>query len=132
MLAAADEAAALEQLHGLGCTDGLPVVIPTQLRVERLVLATGLAGDLVLGEMGPAGGAAAVEKVAAAAVMAGCLPEHMPVVLAAVRAVLHPTFDLTEMQSTTHCTAPLVVVNGPARHACGPIASGFGPGESTE
>jgi len=43
-----------------------------------------------------------------------------------VQAVLQPEFDLTEMQSTTHCTAPLVIVNGPARHNCGPIASGFG------
>jgi hypothetical protein len=67
-----------------------------------------------------------VEKVAVAAVMAGCTTDHMPLVMAAVQAVLDPAFDLTEMQSTTHCTAPLVIVNGPARLNCGPVASGFG------
>ena len=126
MLQAADEAAALEQLHELGCTDGLPVVIPTQDRVDRMVLATALDGDLVLGEMGPMMGVATVEKVAVAAVMAGCLPDYMPLVMAAVTAVIDPAFDLTEMQATTHCTAPLVIVNGPARMTCGPVASGFG------
>ncbi|NND53483.1 MAG: hypothetical protein HKN56_00745 [Gammaproteobacteria bacterium] len=126
MLSAADEAAALEQLHELGCTDGLPVVVPTPERVDRLVLATGLEPYMLLGEMGPGMGIATVEKVAIAAVMAGCLPDYMPVVLGAVQAVLDPQFDLTEMQSTTHCTAPLLIVNGPARHTCGPVASGFG------
>lgn len=126
LLTASDEESALEQLHEAKCTDGLPVVIPTPERVERMVLATGLDGDIVLGEMGPQWGAATVRKVAVAAVMAGCLPDHVPVVVAAIRAVCQPEFDLAEMQCTTHCTAPLVIVNGPARHACGPIASGFG------
>lgn len=126
MLSAADEAAALELLHSLGCTDGLPAVIPTERRVAAMVLASGLDRDLSLGQMGPGKGIATVEKVAVAAVMAGCLREHMPVVIAAVRAILDPRFDLTEMQSTTHCTAPLIIVNGPARHEHGPIASGFG------
>ncbi len=125
-LTAIDEAAALETLHELNCTDGLPVVVPTEARVARMILASGLERDLSLGEMGPAKGIATVEKVAVAAVMAGCLPDHMPVVVAAVRAILDPRFDLTEMQSTTHCTAPLIIVNGPARQWCGPIASGFG------
>jgi hypothetical protein len=125
LLRAQDEAAALELLHELGCTDGLPVVIPTPERVERAVLASGLDGDLSLGQMGPMGGDAVVHKVAACAVMAGCLPDHVPVVVAAVRAVVDPAFDLTEMQATTHGIAPLIVVNGPVRHACG-LASGFG------
>jgi len=125
-LSAADEADALEQLHELGCTDGLPVVIPTDDRVQRMVLASGYDGELSLGAMGPGGGNASIEKVAVAAVMAGCLPDHMPIVLAAVRAVIDERFDLTEMQATTHCTAPLIIVNGPARHSCGPIACGFG------
>ena len=126
MLSAVDEAAALEMLHHRRCTDGLPVVIPTEERVVAMILASGLERDLSLGEMGPAKGVATVEKVAVAAVMAGCLPTHMPVVVAAVRAVIDPRFDLTEMQATTHCTAPLIIVNGPARHEHGPIASGFG------
>lgn len=125
-LTAADDNAALEMLHDLGCTDGLPVVIPTPERVERMVLASGYDGDLVLGEMGPQMGVATIEMVATAAVMAGCLPDYMPIVLAAVKAVLDPAFDLAEMQSTTHCTAPLIIVNGPARETCGPVAWGFG------
>lgn len=126
LLQATDEFSAVEQLHELGCTDGLPVVVPTRDRVDRMVLATGLDPGDVLGEMGPLMGAATVEKVATAAVMAGCLPDHIPVVIAAIRAVCQPEFDLREMQATTHCTAPLLIVNGPARNACGGIASGFG------
>ena len=126
LLSAADEASALEQLHQHGSTDGLPVVIPTPERVSRMVLASGQEADMVLGTMGPGHGIATVEKVATAAVMAGCVPDYMPIVIAAVKAVIDPVFDLTEMQATTHCTAPLVIVNGPARHNCGPVASSFG------
>lgn len=126
LLEAKDETAALERLHELDCTDGLPVVIPTPDRVARMVLASGHDADLALGEMGPGKGVASIEKVAVAAVMAGCLPDYMPLVVAAVKAVIDPAFDLTEMQATTHCTAPLIIVNGPARHSCGPVASGFG------
>lgn len=126
LLQAPDEVSAIEELHRLGCTDGLPVIVPTRDRVDRMVLATGLDAGDVLGEMGPLMGAATVEKVATAAVMAGCLPDHVPVVVAALRAICQPEFDLREMQATTHCTAPLLIVNGPARHACGGIASGFG------
>mgnify|MGYP000039713330 CR=1 FL=1 len=125
-LTAADEDAALEQLHADGCTDGLPVVLPTAARVERMLVAGGIDRELVLGEMGPLGGAATMEKIAIAAVMAGCLPDHLPVVLAALRAICQPAFDLGEMQGTTHCIAPMIIVNGPARAACGGIASGFG------
>ena len=57
--------------------------------------------------------------------MAGCLPDHVPVVVAAVQAVLDERFDLTEMQATTHCTAPLLIVNGPLARDLD-IASGFG------
>ena len=124
-LAAASEEAALEQLHEAGCTDGLPVVVPTPARVERMVLASGLDGDRSLGRLGPNLGEATVEKAAVAAVMAGCLPDHFPVVVAAVRAVCDPRLDMTEVQSTTHNLGPLAVVNGPAVGACG-LAVGFG------
>jgi hypothetical protein len=75
--------------------------------------------------VGPAMGAATVEAVAVNAVMAGCLPEHFPVVVAAVKAVCDEQFDLTEVQVTTHAVTPLLVVNGPARKDCG-VASGSG------
>jgi len=124
-LEALDEAHALEQLHQLGCTDGLPVVIPTDDRVSRMVLALGLDGDLLLGEMGPNMGACTVEKVAVSAVMAGCLPDYAPVVLAAIKAILNSSFDLTEVQATTHAITPLIIVNGPVRTWC-QIHGGFG------
>ncbi|MEM7253960.1 MAG: hypothetical protein AAF493_21285 [Pseudomonadota bacterium] len=126
LLTASDEYAAVEQLHASGSTDGLPVIIPTPERVNRMVLASGLDEDMLLGVMGPMGGAATVQKVATSAVMAGCTTDHMPVVVAAIRAVCDEAFDLGEMQGTTHCTAPLVIVNGPARASCGGVASGFG------
>jgi len=125
LLDAVDEAAALEQLHELGCTDGLPVVVPTPDRVGRFILASGLDADIELGEMGPGGGVATIEKVAANTVMAGCRPDDMPIVVAVIRALLQPEFDLGEMQATTHSTAPLTIINGPAARHAG-IAGSFG------
>lgn len=125
LLSANDEPGAIELLHDLGCTDGLPVVIPTLERVARMVLASGLDADVVLGEMGPLGASVTVEKVAANAVMAGCTPDHLPFVLAAIEAILQPEFDLSEVQSTTHSIAPLIIANGPLAAVTG-IASGFG------
>ena len=113
MLKAPSEEAALEQLHQAGLTDGLPVVIPTPERVARLVVASGLPPEQSLGVMGPAGCVASVEKIATAAVMAGCLPDHMPVVVAAVQAIVQDAFDLTEMQGTTHCTCLLYTSPSP-------------------
>lgn len=126
MLTANDEASALELLHESGCTDGLPVIIPTAERVDRMILASGLETDMEIGSMGPQWGSATIEKIAVAAVMAGCLPDHFPVVIAAVKAICQEAFDLAEMQCTTHCIQPLIVVNGPARIACGGISGGFG------
>jgi hypothetical protein len=123
---APDEAFALEEFHARGWTDGLPVVIPTSDRVEEMLTAGGTDADIILGTIGPREGEANVEKVAVNAVMAGCLPEHFPVVLAAVKAVCDPDFDIGEVQSTTHALGPAILVNGPARGACGPIASGWG------
>lgn len=125
VLTALDEADALEQLHRLGCTDGLPVVIPTPERVERLVLATVADSTTSLGVMGPLGAATTIERVATNAVMAGCEPDHMPILVATLRALLRPDYDLSEAQSTTHSTTPLVVVSGPLATACG-IAGSFG------
>ena len=123
---ARDEAGALEEFHRRGWTDGLPVVIPTPERVEAMVLASGLAPELSLGSVGPGFGDASVEKTAANAVMAGCLPEYFPVVVAAVRAACDERFDLATLQATTHAIGPVIIVNGPAREACGGIASGWG------
>ncbi len=121
---APDEATALELFHLRDWTDGLPVVIPTEERVEALLAGVEIEADVIVGAIGP--GQATVEKIAINAVMAGCRPEHFPVVLAAVRAVGDPEFDIDNMQSTTHGMGPVIIVNGPAREVCGPIASGWG------
>ena len=122
---AGDDAAALEWLHEQHRTDGLPVVIPTPQRVQSLLDATGLDPSVVLGHIGPTMGEATGENVAINAVMAGCLPQHLAVLVAAVRAVCDPVLDMTEVQSTTHCVAPLIIANGPEAARAG-LASGFG------
>ncbi len=121
-----DESTALEELHERRWTDGLPVVVPTLERVEAMIMGGGVEPDIILGAVGPGYGECTVEKAAVNAVMAGCLPEYFPVVIAAVRAVCADEFDLGVMQSTTHALGPVIIVNGEAREQCGGIASGWG------
>ena len=124
-LEAPSDEEAQELLYGLGCTDGLPVVVPTQARVEAALAATPwLSRSDVLGVVPPRMGRATVESVAVSAVMAGCLPVHLPVVCAAVRAVCDPVFTLDVVQATTHGAAVLTIVNG-ADASLG-LASGTG------
>ena len=120
----------LEDLYARGLTDGLPVVPPTRERVELAVGAAGRPGDELIALVPPNYGRATVEKIAVNAVMAGCRPEYLPVVIAAVEAVCDEKFDLHGVSATTNAPAPLVIVNGPVRQAldinCG--AGVFGPG----
>ncbi|MER3419161.1 MAG: hypothetical protein C4290_00950 [Chloroflexota bacterium] len=67
----------------------------------------------------PRQGEATVERIAINAVMAGCRPEYLPVVIAAVEAMADPDFNLDGVQATTHPVAPLVIVNGPAARELG-------------
>lgn len=103
-----------EQSYDLGITDGLPVHPPLRSAVEAMVAATGRMADEVIGTIAPRDGEATIEAVAANAVMAGCLPEHMAVVVAAVEAMLDPTFNLRGVQTTTHGCWPLTIVSGSA------------------
>ena len=110
--------------------DGLPVVPPTEDRVRRMVDASGRESGELVGYLDPEGGGATVEKIAVNAVMAGCHPDVMPVVVAAVEAIAEESFLLHGVQTTTNPVAPLLVVNGPIRERLG-IHSGkgaFGPG----
>lgn len=127
---AAALADAIEALYARGVTDGLPVVPPTPERVAEAVAATGRAPDELVALVPPNYGPATVEKVAVNAVMAGCRPEYLPVVLAAVAAVCDEAFDLHGVSATTNAPAPLVIVNGPVRQRLGiNCAAGvFGPG----
>ena len=126
--ATAEEVFAEIERRGWG--DGLPVIPPTPERVAELVAVAGLGADHEVAKLAPAWGSAAVEKVAVNAVMAGCLPEHMPVLLAGVRAVAQPPFNLAAIQATTHPCAVLMIVSGPVASEIG-LNSGygaFGPG----
>ena len=113
-----------------GWGDGLPIVPPTLDRVERMLRGTGMPPDQIVGEIPPNYGSATVERVAISSVMAGCLPEYLPVVLAAVEAISDPAFNLYGIQATTHSCAPLVIVNGPIRESLGMNSSSgaYGPG----
>ena len=120
---------AFEVLYARGVTDGLPVVPPTRARVQAAVQASGRDGGELIGQVAPQLGRATVEKIAVNDVMAGCRPEYMPVVIAAVEAMCDPSFALVGVSGTTDAVAPLIIVNGPVRGAlvnCG--AGVFGPG----
>src|SRR2546423_12182173 len=120
----------IEELFARGVTDGLPVVPPTAGGVGPTVAAGGRGGDELIGVVAPANGRATVERVAVNAVMAGCRPEYIPVVIAAVSAICDPEFSLVGVSGTTDAVTPLVIVNGPVRRAlevnC--AASMFGAG----
>ena len=107
----------MEACYERGWSDGLPVVPPTPVRVLRMLKGTERKPDDVVGLMPPDLVPCTVEKVAINAVMAGCKPEYMPVVLAAVEAALIDEFGMHGLLCTTMFAGPLVLVNGPAaRH----------------
>ena len=113
-----------------GVTDGLPVVPPARTRVERMLAGTRRDRNALLGEMPPNLGRVTVEKAAVNAVMAGCRPEYLPVLIAAVECACDPVFNLHGVATSTNFSAPLIVVNGPVRQAIGLNCSFgvFGPG----
>ena len=120
----------LEFLFDRGLTDGLPVVPPTEARVLRMLEGTSRAATDVVAHVPPNLAPATVEKVAINAVMAGCKPEYLPVVLAAVEAACTDDFNLHGVLATTYFVGPLIIVNGPIRREiginCGPNAFGQG------
>src|SRR5207302_5216517 len=124
------DADAIEELYARGVTDRRPAVPPRRAGVDRVLAASGRAPDALIARVPPNYGRATVEKIAINAVMAGCRPEYLPVVLAAVEAVCDEAFDLHGVSATTNAPAPLIVVNGPIRRVldinCG--AGLFGPG----
>ncbi len=108
-----------------GFSPCLPVVPPTAERVDAFLAEIPLPPDRVLGLVPPCYGQATVEKVAANAVMAGCLPEYMEVLFPMVRAVCDERFNLHGVQATTHSATPLTILSGPAAERLG-FASGAG------
>jgi hypothetical protein len=103
----------IEQYFESGWTDGLPIVPPTEELVDRMMAASGRNPMNVVGVIPPRHGVATIEAIAINAVMAGCRPEYMPVVVAAVEALLDEQFDVQGLQATSDPAAPLVIVSGP-------------------
>ncbi|MEE9277242.1 MAG: TlpA family protein disulfide reductase [Dehalococcoidia bacterium] len=108
-----------EFLFDQGFTDGLPVVPPTPERVWRMLKGTRRDPQEVVAEVPPNIAPVTVEKVAINAVMAGAKPEYLPLILAAVEAACTDEFNIHGVLATTHYAGPVVIVNGPVRHALG-------------
>jgi hypothetical protein len=125
-----DFESAIEACHLKGWTDGLPVIPPTPDRVERMIAASGLAEDTQIGFYELRQRPVTVEKLAINAVMAGCLPEHFPVVMALTECILDPGLQLHTASSSTGNISLGFVVNGPIRHRLGMNCHGnvLGPG----
>ncbi len=102
-----------EAMWDHGWSDGLPVVPPTPARVLRMLEGTGRDPAEIVAVVPPGLVPCSVEKVAINAVMAGCLPEHLPVVIAALEAACNDEFNLHGVLATTMSVAPVLVVNGP-------------------
>src|SRR5258707_217316 len=113
-----------------GWTDGLPVVPPSRALVNEMLAAAGLKPDAVIASMPSRKVAVTAEKIAANAVMAGCKPEYMPVVCAAVKALAAPEFGLHHAASALSGPTIAIVVNGPIAAKLGINATSnvFGPG----
>ncbi|WP_458098172.1 hypothetical protein [Roseomonas sp. WA12] len=109
----------IEACFERGWTDGLPVVPPTDARILRMLQGTTRRPEEVIGRVPPDLLPITVEKVAINAVMAGCRPEYMPVLLAALEAALEPVFTLHGVVCTTCFSSPIIVVNGPIARRIG-------------
>ncbi len=127
-----DDPVAVQELyeaHGWG--DGLPLVAPTPTRVDAMLTALGdVDPDEVLTTLPPRFGEVTRRILAVNAVLAGCRPEHLPVVLSAVRALARPEVNLRGVNATTHPVAPLLIVHGEIAVDAGYNAGlgAFGPG----
>ncbi len=127
---AADLYEAIEVYHANGWTDGLPVIPPTPELIERFLTASGLEADDVVFHLAERKRTVRAGKVALNAIMAGCLPSYMPLILAALEAMADPAYNIHSSATSTGGAAPFMVVNGPVRHEIGMNMQGniYGPG----
>ena len=114
-----------EYCMSAGFSPFLPVVPPTSERVDAFLAAVPHPPDRVVGLVPPCYGSATIEKIAANAVMAGCKPEYMEVLIPVIRAACDERFNLHGVQATTHSATPLIILSGPAAARLG-FASGAG------
>ena len=108
-----------EYMSEQGWSDGLPLVPPTPARVKHMLTGTARNPAEILGHCAPIYGEVTVMKVAINAVMAGCTPQHLRLVLAAVEAMLTDEFNVHGVHATTMGATPAVIVHGPARQEAG-------------
>ena len=119
----------VEACYDRGWSDGLPLVPPTEIRVVRMLQGTLRAADDVVGDVPPDYAPCSIEKIAINAVMAGCKPEYLPVVIAAVEAALMDEFCMHGLLATTYFAGPMVLVNGPLSRAIGMNSKGNALGQ---
>lgn len=117
-------------LYDEGLTDGLPVVPPTEDLLDEILRGTDLPRDRTLATVGEDGSALTVEVLAANAVMAGCTPIHLPVLVAGARAMDHPDSAVDDAMADPGAWAFQWIVNGPVREALDirSDTGAFGPG----
>jgi hypothetical protein len=113
-----------------GWSDGLPVIPPSEDKVRAMIAGAGRPAAEVIGTLPPRFAEASVENLAVNAVMAGCRPAYLPVLITAVQAACDPAFLLYSIQATTHPCGVLIVVSGPLARQLGMNAGYglFGPG----
>ena len=117
---APDPLDAIEECYRRGWTDGLPVVPPTPDRVSAMLGYVGLNAEHVLGEVPVRRRTLTAEQAAANAVMAGCIPEYFPIVLATMQALFDDDPNcIHELSAVTNSTGVLILVNGPIRQTIG-------------
>ncbi len=127
----ADSAEAVSNLFfEKGWSDGLPIIPPTEEAVGRILAGTNRDPADVVAAIPPRWGEATVEKIAINAVMAGCLPEYLPLIITAVAAMCEEPLNLRGVQATTHPASPLLIVNGPVAKKLdiNSKSGAFGPG----
>ena len=129
-VASADPDAVRDAYAARGWGDGLPLVAPTPERVDAMLAGCGGEPDEAVAVLPSRSGVATRHVIAVNAVLAGCRPEHLPVLVAAVRALARPEVNLRGVNATTHPVAPLLIVHGDvARTAAYNAGLGaFGPG----
>ncbi len=128
---AADDPEAVRDVYaGRGWGDGLPLVAPTPERVDAMLAGCGDDPDETVAVLPPRSGVATRRVIAVNAVLAGCRPEHLAVLVAAVRALARPEVNLRGVNATTHPVAPLLIVHGEVARTAGYNAGlgAFGPG----
>ena len=106
-------------------TDGLPIIPPTKARVSKFLDYTDRTTDDIIAVLPPRQGKATTEKIAINSVMAGCLPQFMPIIQHSIKAISIDKFNLTSVNATTHPVGICMILNGPISREIG-ASSGTG------